>query len=61
MAVKKGKGPRSLKSRKKKNAAARSKRGDANALSQTHGPFEQDPKRRIGQHSGTGEPPLMKK
>jgi hypothetical protein len=22
---------------------------------------EQDPKRRIGQHSGAGEPPLMKK
>ena len=22
---------------------------------------DQDPKRRIGQHSGTGEPPLMKK
>ena len=29
--------------------------------SQTHEPFEQDRKRRIGQFSGTGEPPLMKK
>jgi hypothetical protein len=31
------------------------------ASSQTHQPYEQDPKRRIGQFSGTGEPPLMKK
>jgi hypothetical protein len=23
--------------------------------------FDQDPKRRIGQHSGAGKPPLMKK
>jgi hypothetical protein len=29
--------------------------------SQTRGPFEQDPKRRIGQFGGAGEPPLMKK
>ncbi len=29
--------------------------------SSTHEPFEQDPKRRIGQHTGAGEPPLMKK
>jgi hypothetical protein len=29
--------------------------------SQTHEPFEQDAKRRIGQHSGTGQAPLMKK
>jgi hypothetical protein len=27
----------------------------------THEPFEQDAKRRIGQHTGVGEPPLMKK
>jgi hypothetical protein len=27
----------------------------------TPGTQEQDPKRRIGQHSGEGEPPLMKK
>jgi hypothetical protein len=33
----------------------------AEARSQTRGPEEQDPKRRIGQHSGRGEPPLMKK
>jgi hypothetical protein len=29
--------------------------------SQTRGPDEQDPKRRIGQYGGAGEPPLMKK
>jgi hypothetical protein len=29
--------------------------------SQTRGRAEQDPKRRIGQFSGAGEPPLMKK
>jgi hypothetical protein len=28
---------------------------------QTEEPFEQDPKRRIGQHTGAGEPPLQKK
>jgi len=29
--------------------------------SQTNEPFEQDAKRRIGQHMGTGRAPLMKK
>ena len=33
----------------------------AKAASQTHQPYEQDLKRRIGQFSGTGEAPLMKK
>jgi hypothetical protein len=28
---------------------------------QTNQPYEQDTKRRIGQFSGVGEPPLMKK
>ncbi len=28
--------------------------------SQTHQPFEQDAKRRIGQYGGAGEPPIMK-
>ncbi|HEX2930116.1 MAG TPA: hypothetical protein VHV54_10405 [Candidatus Binatia bacterium] len=27
---------------------------------QTNQPFEQDSKRRIGQHGGAGEPPIMK-
>jgi hypothetical protein len=27
----------------------------------TNQPFSQDPKRRIGQHEGAGEPPLMKR
>lgn len=31
-----------------------------NISSQTRQPFEQDPKRRIGQFGGTGEPPIMK-
>jgi hypothetical protein len=31
-----------------------------NIGSQTEQPFEQDPKRRIGQFGGTGEPPIMK-
>jgi hypothetical protein len=36
--------------------------GDAQPKrSQTHGQFEQDAKRRIGQFGGAGEPPLMKK
>jgi hypothetical protein len=52
-----------LKSRKQKRAGARStsKTQKAQAPAQTNDPFEQDAKRRIGQHSGTGEPPLMKK
>jgi hypothetical protein len=29
--------------------------------SQTNAPFAQEAKRRIGQYSGAGEPPLMKK
>jgi len=29
--------------------------------SQTNQPYEQDSKRRVGQFSGAGEPPLMKK
>jgi hypothetical protein len=36
--------------------------GDAQPeRSQTRGRSEQDAKRRIGQYSGAGEPPLMKK
>jgi len=33
----------------------------AQASSQTYQPYEQDTKRRMGQFSGAGEPPLMKK
>jgi hypothetical protein len=55
-------GPRSLKSekRKKRSKGGKSLR-EATAHAQTREPFEQDPKRRIGQHVGTGEAPLMKK
>ena len=46
----------------KKTPARSKKTGDpAKAASQTRQPYEQDTKRRIGQFSGTGEAPLMKK
>ena len=46
----------------KKTHSRSNKTGDpAKAASQTRQPYEQDPKRRIGQFSGTGEAPLMKK
>jgi hypothetical protein len=60
-ASKKRRGPHSQKSQKQKRAHSRT-RGKATALpSQTNEPFEQDAKRRIGQHMGTGRAPLMKK
>jgi hypothetical protein len=37
------------------------RRKNSNVPPQTKSPFEQDAKRRIGQHAGTGKPPLMKK
>ena len=42
---------------KKKTSKRKKQR---NISSQTQQPFEQDPKRRIGQYGGTGEPPIMK-
>jgi hypothetical protein len=46
----------------KKTHSRSKKTGDpTKAASQTHQPYEQDTKRRIGQFSGTGEAPLMKK
>jgi hypothetical protein len=59
--AKKKKGRRSLKSEKKKKSKSRRRIRAVNPPAQTNEPFEQDAKRRIGQHSGTGEPPLMKK
>jgi hypothetical protein len=44
--------------RKKKS---KRRRQSDNLAGQTNQPFEQDPKRRIGQFQGKGEPPLMKK
>jgi hypothetical protein len=54
-------GPRSLKSEKRKKRKGRESLSIAQPPAQTREPFEQDPKRRIGQHVGTGEAPLMKK
>ena len=54
-------GPRSRKSRKQKKQGQGRKGSRSMSPSSTHEPFEQDPKRRIGQHTGAGEPPLMKK
>jgi hypothetical protein len=58
---KKRHGPRSQKSMKQKNSARRNRGQAARPRGETNEPFEQDAKRRIGQHSGTGTPPLMKK
>jgi hypothetical protein len=46
---------------KKRRSRGGKPSGDARSPSQTNQPNEQDTKRRIGQFSGTGEPPLMKK
>ena len=60
MPSKKRRGPHSIKSKKEKSAGQnRGKRSQPPA--KTNEPFEQDPKRRIGHHSGTATPPLMKK
>jgi hypothetical protein len=53
-------GPHSQKSDKRKKSQGRN-RGKQAAPVQTNEPFEQDAKRRIGQHVGTGTAPLMKK
>jgi hypothetical protein len=54
-------GPHSQKSKKRKQAKSRNRAKETKAPSQTNEPFEQDAKRRVGQHSGTGQAPLMKK
>jgi hypothetical protein len=53
-------GPQSRKSDKRKKSAGRKRGNPTKPTDKTNEPFEQDPKRRIGQHSGTGTPPLMK-
>ena len=59
-AIKNRRGPHSRKSEiKRANAGA--KLGETKPPSQTNEPFEQDAKRRIGQHIGTGRAPMMKK
>jgi hypothetical protein len=61
MPSKKRRGPQSQKSQKRKKSAGRKGAKQAQPLTETNEPFEQDAKRRIGQHRGTGTPPLMKK
>ena len=46
---------------KKTHSRSKKTLASAKVPSQTRQPYEQDTKRRIGQFSGTGEPPLMKK
>ena len=54
-------GPQSRKSVKRKKSAGRNRGKPTKPAGETNEPFEQDAQRRIGQHSGTGTPPLMKK
>ena len=58
--TKKRKGPHSQKSQKQKKSAGQNRK-KARSSGETNQPFETDTKRRIGQHMGTGRPPLMKK
>jgi hypothetical protein len=58
---KKKTGPRSRKTQKQKSRAQARTHSRSLAPPSTREPFEQDTKRRIGQHTGAGEPPLMKK
>jgi hypothetical protein len=46
---------------KKTRSPGKKAAASVQAPSQTRQPYERDAKRRIGQFSGTGEPPLMKK
>jgi len=57
---KKRRGPRSQKNLKRKKSRGRNHVRETTPA-QTNEPFEQDAERPIGQHSGTGIPPLMKK
>jgi hypothetical protein len=61
LSKKKRRGPQSKKSEKRKKSAGRNRGVQNRPPAETNEPFEQDPKRRIGQHSSTGTPPLMKK
>lgn len=61
MASKKKRSRLSRKSVKRKKSKGRKQNGQRKPPAQTNEPFEQEAKRPIGQHSGTGTPPLMKK
>jgi hypothetical protein len=50
----------SKQGRPRKKPSKRRRKGDTGP-GQTNQPFAQDSKRRIGQYSGAGETPLMKK
>jgi hypothetical protein len=54
-------GPHSQKSQKQKKSAGQNRGRKSKPAGETNQPFETDTKRRIGQHMGTGRPPLMKK
>jgi hypothetical protein len=54
-------GPHSIKSKKRKHSAGQNRGKQTASPAETNQPFEQDSKRRVGQHIGTGRPPLMKK
>jgi hypothetical protein len=54
-------GPHSQKSEKRKKSAGRKSAPQSAVPAETNQPFETDTKRRVGQHTGTGRPPLMKK
>ena len=52
--------PHSQKSQRQKKSTGHD-RGRTQLSGKTNQPFETDTKRRVGQHMGTGRPPLMKK
>jgi hypothetical protein len=54
-------GPHSIKSKKRKHSTGQNRSKQAKPPGETNQPFERDSKRRVGQHIGTGRPPLMKK
>jgi hypothetical protein len=61
MASKKRRGPHSIKSKKRKKSAGQNRGKRSQPPAETKETFEHDAKRRIGHHSATAMPPLMKK
>ncbi len=57
LAKKNRRGPHSQKSAKRKKSKRRNRVPETWSLGQTNEPFEQDTKRRIGQHVGTAQHP----
>jgi len=54
-------GLHSAKSKKRKHSAGQNRGTQTKPPTETNQPFEQDSKRRVGQHIGTARPPLTKK